>query len=317
MFSGIINHFGSGFGGFKVFPFIAVIDVISVYFILYYLMPRFMERNQQLWKFAIYLSLTILTNLCWNFVLQNFILADGVISFFDSFEKQAYNIQLSMVFIFVAIGIKSFKFNIRDADEINRLEKAKIRSDLDFLKNQINPHFLFNVLNNVYIQTRIEPKKSGEMILKLSDLLRYQLYECSQDEVLLKAEVDYLSNYIELQRMRLAKIDLKFEQKGSFRGLMIYPFMFIPFLENAFKHGVSSQGKDNFIHVFVEIVEKYVIFVVKNSKIGTSATRGIKQGGIGLKNIERRLELLYKDNYELEIENEEDYYNVKLKINLK
>jgi sensor histidine kinase YesM len=134
---------------------------------------------------------------------------------------------------------------------------------------------------------------------------------------MLKSEVDYLQNYVDLQKMRITNIELKFEQNGSFKGLMIYPFMFIPFLENAFKHGVSSKGVDNFIHIFVEIVEKYVIFAVKNSKIGTSPEFKSNSGGIGLINIKRRLELLYKGNYELKIEDSENYYYVKLKIDLK
>ena len=317
IFSGIIYHFGSGFGGFAVFPYILIIDFVSVYFILYFLIPKFLEQNQNLWKFSIYLIIVILVNLTSNFILQNFILSDGVTSLYNCIEKQAYSFQLSFVYIFVAIGLKTFKNNIRKAQEISKLEKEKIVSELDFLKNQMNPHFLFNVLNNIYIQTRIEPKKSAEMILKLSDLLRYQLYECSQNQVLLKSEIEYLKNYIDLQKVRLAKIDIKFEQNGSFMGLMIYPFMFIPFLENAFKHGVNSKGNKNFIYVFIEIVEKYVIFVVKNSKIDISSSSNNKSGGIGLKNIERRLNLLYKDKYTLSIENEKEYYNVKLKISLK
>ncbi|MDD4150139.1 MAG: histidine kinase, partial [Bacteroidales bacterium] len=237
--------------------------------------------------------------------------------FWTCLHRQVHSIQVSLVFIVIAIGIKIFIINQQNQFQIHKLEQAKTISELDFLKTQMNPHFLFNILNNIYIQTRIEPKKSSEMILKLSDLLRYQLYECSQDKVMLKAEVEYLRNYVELQKMRIAKVDIKFEQNGSFKGLMVYPFMFIPFLENAFKHGISSKNVDNFIHIFVEIVEKYVIFAVKNSKNDTKPSLGKKQGGIGLINIERRLELLYKDNYELTVEDREEYYYVKLKIELK
>jgi len=317
LYSGLIQHFGTGFGDYRVFPVIFIIDFICVYFTLHFLIPRFIVKKQNLVNFFLYVLLIIFLNLALNFVLQNFVVGDGVESLYKCLERQAYSFQFSLVFILVAIGIKVFKINLSNSEEIRRLEKEKITSELDFLKNQINPHFLFNVLNNIYIQTRIEPKKSADMILKLSDLLRYQLYECSQDKVMLKSEVDYLKNYVELQKMRLSKIDIKFEQKGSFQGLMIYPFMFIPFLENSFKHGVSSKGVNNFIYIFVEIVEKNVIFVVKNSKIDTSNNSLKKQGGIGLKNIERRLELLYKDNYELKIEDREENYNVELKISLK
>ena len=220
-----------------------------------------------------------------------------------------------MVFISLAIGLKLFQINRENLEQINKLEKNKVLTELDSLKNQINPHFLFNTLNNVYIQTRIEPKKAADMVLKLSDLLRYQLYECAEDKVLLKSEYEYLKNYVELQQLRITNIDIKFEQKGSFKGLMVYPFMFIPFLENAFKYGVSSKGVENFIYIFVEIVEKYVIFAVKNS-INDTIEHNKKEGQGGLTNVKRRLELLYQGKYELKTENRDNYFYVELKINL-
>lgn len=315
VFSGIVQHFGSGFGGFKYFPIIFIIDFITINYCLFHLVPKFIIRKQNIYLFSLYLGLSILANLIFNFLLQNFIVNDSVTDFYTCLESQAYSIQLSAIFIILAIGFKIFKINLTNIQQISKLEKEKVVSELDFLKTQINPHFLFNILNNIYIQTRIDANKSSEMILKLSDLLRYQLYECSQDKVMLKSEVDYLQNYVALQQMRIAKIEIKFEQKGSFKGLMIYPFMFITFIENGFKHGVSSKGVDNFIHVFVEIVEKKVIFTMKNSIIDTKS-HVVKKGGIGLVNIKRRLELLYKESYTLEIDNRENYYYVELKINL-
>ena len=317
LFSGIVFHFGTAFQNYHSYISAFIIDFVTIYIILLIFIPRFIEKKYLLKKFAFSLFVVVFINLLINFVLQNFIYGNGELEFWNCVRRQSHSIQLSVVFIAIAIGIKIFKLNQENQEQIHELKQAKITSELDFLKTQMNPHFLFNVLNNIYIQTRIDPKKSAEMILKLSDLLRYQLYECSQDKVMLKSEVDYLHNYVDLQKMRITNIELKFEQSGSFRGLMIYPFMFIPFLENAFKHGVSSKGVDNFIHIFVEIVEKYVIFAVKNSKIGTSPEFKNNSGGIGLINIKRRLELLYKGNYELKIEDRENYYYVKLKIDLK
>ncbi len=315
LFSGIVQHFGSGFGGFKYFPIIFIIDLITIYYCLFHLIPKFIVRKQNIYLFSLYLSLSILTNLLLNFLVQNFVVNDSIISFYESLESQAYSIQLSSIFIVLAIGLKIFKINLKNIQQISKLEKEKVVSELDFLKTQINPHFLFNILNNIYIQTRIDATKSSDMILKLSDLLRYQLYECSQDKVMLKSEIDYLQNYVALQKMRIAKVEVKFEQNGSFKGLMIYPFMFITFIENAFKYGISSKGVDNFIYVNVEIVEKKVIFTVKNSIIDTKS-HVVKKGGIGLVNIKRRLELLYKESYTLEIDNRENYYYVELKIDL-
>jgi LytS/YehU family sensor histidine kinase len=247
--------------------------------------------------------------------LQNFIFGDFDADFFELLRKQSYSFQFSLVFISSAIGLKIFKINYLNLQQISKLEKEKVSTELDFLKTQINPHFLFNTLNNIYIQTRIEPKKAADMVIKLSDLLRYQLYECAEDKVMLKAEVEYLKNYVDLQELRITNIDIKFEQNGSYKGLMIHPFMLMPFLENSFKHGVSSKGVENFIHINVDIVEKYVIFAVKNSKNDT-IQHNSKSDGTGLRNIRLRLDLLYSQKYELKIEDRDTFFNVELKINL-
>jgi LytS/YehU family sensor histidine kinase len=272
-------------------------------------------KLQNIRLFLFYLFIAISANIIFNFILQNFIYSSLSPKLIDLFVKQAYSLELSVVFIGIAIGIKVFKINLSNLQRLRKLEQDKMSSELDFLKTQINPHFLFNTLNNIYIQTRIEPKIASDMVLKLSDLLRYQLYECNSGKVMLKSEVEYLRNYIDLQKIRIANIDIKFEQKGSFKGLMIYPFMLIPFLDNSFKHGSSLKGVDNFIHVFVDIVEKYLIFTVENSKNDTIVQNN-KSSGTGLVNIKRRLELLYQNNYELKIENRENIYYVELKINL-
>ncbi|MDD2634336.1 MAG: sensor histidine kinase [Bacteroidales bacterium] len=317
LFSGIVLYFGNSLKNIYSYLLTIVIDFVSIYVILLVLIPKFVQEKYQLNRFFVLLGLVILCNFAINFVLQNFVFAKGGLAFDICLHRQLHSIQVSLVFIVIAIGIKIFMINQQKEIQMYDLNQAKTIAELDFLKTQMNPHFLFNILNNIYIQTRIDPKKSSDMILKLSDLLRYQLYECSEDKVMLKSEVEYLRNYVELQEMRIAKIDINFEQSGSFKGLMIYPFMFIPFIENAFKHGVKSNNEDSFIHIYVHIVEKSVIFAVKNAKSATKPIVGKKQGGIGLVNIERRLELLYKGNYKLIIEDKDTYYYVKLKIELK
>jgi len=280
------------------------------------LVPAFIVKKLKIRLFFVYLILALLVNFMLNFFFLNYVFfTSGCCEIHDYMHKQTYSLVLSFVFISIAIGLKLFKINIENVSKINDLQQQKVSTELDFLKVQINPHFLFNTLNNVYIQTRIQPAKAAEMILKLSDLLRYQLYECSEDKVLLKSEIEYLKNYIDLQQIRIANTDIKFEFNGLYKGLMIHPFMFIPFLENSFKHGISSQSVENFIHINIDIVEKYVIFTVKNSKIDTKP-QDKKSGGIGLANIRKRLELLYPEKHELIIENREKYFDVKLKINL-
>ena len=298
------------------FLYVFVIDFLTIYFCIHFLVPSFIVKKLKIKLFFVYFIVAIIINFALNFFFLNFVCYISECSeLHDYLHKQTYSLVLSFVFISIAIGLKLFKTNIGNALKITDLQKQKVSTELDFLKVQINPHFLFNTLNNVYIQTRLQPAKAAEMILKLSDLLRYQLYECSEDKVLLKSEVEYLKNYIELQQIRISNTDIKFEVNGLYKGLMIHPFMFIPFLENSFKHGISSQCVENFIHINIDIVEKYVIFAVKNSKFDTKP-QVEKSGGIGLINIRKRLELLYPDKYELIIENREKYFDVKLKINL-
>ncbi len=311
----LIFNFNSGLGNNYNYIFVIIIDIVSVYFCVEYLVPKFLLDKQKQVYFALYLVITISVNFALNFVLQNYVFGSIPSNLSDLINKQSYSIIFSLVFILIAIGFKMYKISQITMRQIAKLEKEKVSTELDFLKTQINPHFLFNTLNNVYIQTRIEPKKAAEMILKLSDLLRYQLYECTSDKVMLKSEIEYLNNYVDLQHMRITNIDLKFEQNGTFKGLMIYPFMFIPFLENSFKHGISSKDVNNFIHINVDIVEKYVIFAVKNSKNDTIHHIS-KSEAVGLMNVKKRLDLLYAEKYELKIEDSNKYFNVELKINL-
>lgn len=314
-YSGLIYKFEFGFGSGYNFIFVFIIDVLTIYFCTSYLVSKVLVTFKKTKIFIFYFGLIIAFNFLLNFVLQNFIFGSPENTLMAFIEKQLYSLQLSLVFISAAACLKLLKQNQISQQKLSELEKTTVTTELDFLKTQINPHFLFNVLNNTYIQTRIDPKKSGEMILKLSDLLRYQLYECSGGKVMLKSEIEYINNYVDLQKMRTSNLDLVFTQNGTYKGLMIYPFLFLPFLENSFKHGISSKGVENFIHINVDIVEKYVIFAVKNSKNDT-VTHNLKPEGFGLVNIKQRLLLLYPKNYELKIEDRENYFNVELKINL-
>jgi two-component system, LytTR family, sensor kinase len=315
LYGALINHFSLGFGSAPMLTAVFLIDFLTIGFCLQFIVPRFLGKKTNLKLFVIYLTIAVAFNLSLNFILQNYVFGSTATNLHEFFQKQAYSFQFSFVFIGIAIGLKIFRINLINSQNLAKMENERVNTELDLLKEQINPHFLFNVLNNVYIQTRIEPAKAADMVLKLSDLLRYQLYECTSDKVMLKSEIEYLRNYVDLQKMRIANIELKFEQNGTFKGLMIYPFLLIPFLENAFKYGGSSRIVENFIHINVDIVEKYVIFAVKNSKNDTIA-RKVETDGKGIKNIKKRLELLYPNKYELEINDGVSNFYVELKINL-
>ena len=201
----------------------------------------------------------------------------------------------------------------RDRQHQRDLEQEKLRAELTALKHQVNPHFLFNVLNSLYgLAFRNDDEPTAEGIAKLSQLMRYMLYESNDREVPLDRELDYLENYISLQKLRLdEKTDLLFEVKGDIAGRSIAPMLLIPFVENAFKYGIST-AKSSFVHIFLETKDKELRFEVKNSIHVIHSPPKEEYGGIGLKNVRKRLELLYPEQYHLETGPEGNMFRVEL-----
>lgn len=194
------------------------------------------------------------------------------------------------------------------------MEKEKLISELSFLKSQVNPHFLFNSLNGIYALAIKKSDKTPEALLQLSDLLRHMLYDADQKMVLLKKEVDYLKNYIQLQKLRLpdyAKIS--FGVDGDLSKKMIEPMLFIPFVENAFKHGVDSQGADIKINLSVE--GNHLTFEIVN-RVSRAKSKDASSG-IGLSNVKKRLDLHYGDDYVLNFGESQGFFKVDLHLNLK
>lgn len=188
----------------------------------------------------------------------------------------------------------------RDRNSQRDLEQEKLRAELTALKHQVNPHFLFNVLNSLYgLAFRNDDEPTAEGIAKLSLLMRYMLYESNDAEVLLEKEIEYLENYISLQKLRLDdRTELLFEVKGTVVGKSIAPMLLIPFVENAFKFGIST-AKKSFVHIILTISQDALVFETHNSihEVNIPVEDGI--GGIGLENVRKRLELLYPGKYTL------------------
>jgi hypothetical protein len=194
------------------------------------------------------------------------------------------------------------------------LEKEKLNSELQFLKNQVSPHFFFNTLNNIYTLIGIDGSTAQESVLKLSKLMRYLLYESEHGETLLRHEIDFMNNYIDLMKLRLSpKVDLQIDFPKEFPDYTIPPLLFIPFIENAFKHGVSHRER-SFIHVGMTIQEGAITFVTTNS-IGRSSQPGdMQHSGIGLENVKKRLHLLFPERHNLSITKSETEFSVELTI---
>lgn len=200
------------------------------------------------------------------------------------------------------------------------VEKEKIAAELSFLKSQINPHFLFNTLNNIYSLAERNSNQTGHSILLLSNLMRYVLYDTSEGKILLSKEVKHLEDYIALQRLRIAEVDtvsIEFINEVGSGNVLIEPLIFIPFVENAFKHGVSYTHA-SFIKIEMATKNNFLIFKVLNSKKSQPQTshHKEKEKGVGIANTMRRLEILYPNLHELKIENEREYYSICLTIRL-
>ena len=293
---------------------------IIVYFNLGYLIPNYLAKK----KFTFYIVLLLfaaiiitpikIITLYFKFsghpVMQT-VLVENKDSFF------------AITFI---VGLASTIWKIvmdwgQHIIEKQELQTQTMQSELRFLKSQINPHFLFNTLNNLYALTLKKSDEAPEIVIKLSEMMRYMLYECNEKRVLLSKEINYIKNYLDLEKLRQGKnIEINFEVEGNISEQQIAPLMFIPFLENSFKHGLNNHISKGFVNIKLAVQDQLVYFFIENSKPSSSPAPNPnpnrKSGGIGLVNVKRRLNILYPDNYDLQISNNPKTYAVTLNINL-
>jgi len=221
----------------------------------------------------------------------------------------------SFVLLFLLGGFIRLAFSlIRNQNEKKLLENAKLNAEVNFLKSQINPHFLFNTLNSVYAQAHSKSDKTEVSILKLSELLRYMLYDSSENKVELAKDIQYINNYIDLQKLRLSsKVIINYTVSGKLDGYYIAPLLLITFIENAFKHGISYSYSST-ISIDIKIIDETLTLLVSNPVLQSNT---FADGGLGLKNVTRRLELLYPDKYQLFIKLENNQHIVNLNLDLK
>jgi two-component sensor histidine kinase len=201
-------------------------------------------------------------------------------------------------------------FNEREKSE---LEKQSLTAELAFLKSQINPHFLFNSLNNIYSLAYQKSDATPDAILKLSEIMRYMLYESNDNRVSLEKEITYLKSFIELQKLRFrGNAYVVIEVEGNINNQFIVPLILISFVENAFKHGLATD-KENPININISVFEDKMLFTIKNKK---NKANKDQTGGIGMVNVKRRLDLTYPQKYKLTVENREEEYYSELYLNL-
>jgi hypothetical protein len=222
-------------------------------------------------------------------------------------------ISLSLILFLIGGLIRLGYSFIKNQNEKKVLENANLNAEINFLRSQINPHFLFNTLNGIYSLAHEGSERTKDSILKLSDLLRYVLYDSADEKVPLSKDVQYLNNYIDLQRLRLSsKVFIDYRVEGNMQGNVISPLLLIAFIENAFKHGISYTHS-SIVRIYIKIFEKTLTLYVENPIVENNNLAG----GLGLKNVTRRLELLYPNHHSLDITQKDRLNIVNLKIDLK
>ena len=286
-------------------------------FVPYFLLKR---------KLFLYIVISIAFIILFNYISQEIIVSTIADRFRDMPERRnrpgglmGFRHAIPVVFsltIYLLGGIFSLVVDFyKKESESKEIENQHKEIKLQFLRNQLNPHFLFNSLNSIYSLVRSKSNDAPEAVITLSELMRYMLYEAGDKQVLLEKEINYLKNYISLQRLRLKNSEaVKLNIKGETRNLKIYPLLLISFIENAFKYGTDYEGNTH-IDIKIKVLDNKLIFEVENI-IGLYR-RDEKNSGVGLKNIKNQLNHLYHKNHELIIEETKTNYKVHLTINLK
>ena len=235
-----------------------------------------------------------------------------VVVFNDTLGKLEGFIEFLLLY-FITIGVVVFHWLFVNVRAIINLKNEKTKTELRHLQSQVNPHFFFNMLNNLYGLVDKDPEKAKQLILKLSDMMRYSIYEGQNAYVTLREEIDFISNYIELHKMRYHKqITVNFDIDIEDDNLKLMPLLFIILVENAFKHGVEVLRNNAFINIAMVSHENELMFSVENNFDESENNNH----GIGLNNLKRRLELAYPNAHELTNSINNDIYTAKMKLSL-
>lgn len=292
-------------------PFVMVATYTTIYGIL----PFYLKKKKLLISVVLEIALIFFVTLGERIFLRKLNSLD--VTFDSLFGITFLYLMLETNFMVgIAFAIKFLKKWFVQQNENHEMEKQNLKSELNLLKTQLHPHFLFNTMNNLYALSLEESGKTSEGIAKISELLRLVLYECNEAEVSLLKEVRLIQDYIDLEKLRYDnRLHVSFEVSGNCEQVKIAPMLFFTFVENCFKHGSRNDPEKPYILIKIEVNKAGIRFYAENSKPQTSKNIRKQNGGIGLKNVQKRLSLIYGDNYNLEIEDGKETFAVSLVIN--
>lgn len=278
------------------------VDIFATYVTIYWLIPTFTMQKKYI-SFSVFFLILALVVIFLNQIISYFIYMPlyypewaGKKGFFEL--NYWYNLVSTYTIVGIAAGIKMTKLWIKGQQDRTNLENQNIKSELMLLRSQINPHFLFNTLNNIDSLVHTEPLRASESIVRLSDILRYVTYDNQNDYVPVKKEEEYLRSFIELNSLRYGTNYISYTSEVLKPGKLIAPMLLIPLVENAIKHGDKKNGMPA-VTINLKVDENIEFFVVNS--VAPAECNKDDIGGIGLLNLKRRLELLYPDSYKLDI----------------
>lgn len=294
---------------------IALLIVIA-YLNLQYFLPRYLLKKRYLAYFTVVIISVIgylIVQSLFDFYLYGYVV--GPMRNSHLMESLSYNFFSTLWYLGLMIALKLSLDWYGQQLIIQKITVEKLNSEVNFLRAQVNPHFLFNILNNLYALTLKKSELAPDVVLKLSEMMEYMLYDCTDEKVLLEKETAYLNNYIELERLRFSdQAAIGLTINGELNGYEIAPLLMLPLLENAFKHGLSKQTENSWLRMNIALEKSTLTVSVENAK--PPMVISTIKGGIGLDNLKKRLELLYPYKHTLEFEDKKNTFLAKLSIEL-
>lgn len=295
------------------------LHIIIVYFNIYVLYPRFLLKKKYL-HFFVWFTATLIAHYITRTGLNYLLVTENIWPEAVGHQRAfTFNhiVAVSTGEVYVIALVSTIKLTIDWILEKRRnheLQQEQLKTELRFLKSQIQPHFFFNTLNNLYALSIEKSDAAPQMILKLSDIMQYVLYDANQPAIALRKEINYIHSYLELEKLRYGNRFLSdIEIEGNIEGVRVPPLLFLPFIENCFKHGTRESDFTN-VHIGFQHQKNQLLFEVVNNFCKDN--NQMVKHGIGIKNVQQRLDLLYKDQYQLHTYIENNNYFVKLKLPL-
>ncbi|MCP9752614.1 sensor histidine kinase [Ferruginibacter sp. HRS2-29] len=291
-------------------------------FFIFYKALQYCLRKNKLWSFIVLIVLFLTgyyfyNKACYLLISHldflSYKIRSDALTWYHA-KRLGYTVHYMMIHLFGVAFLAYFINSARQNEQLRALKEQQLISELTYLKAQIQPHFFFNTLNNIYSLALLKAEETAPLVARLAEMMRYILYKADERLVLLKDEVAFIRNYVEIENIRYrSAINIKFDVQGIDEKSQISPLLLLPFIENAFKHGVQEEEKEGYVNIIICKVEQELILEVKNS---IAKTRG-SNGGIGLENVKKRLEILYHTKYKLEMHNDGEFYHVSLTLQMK